>query len=114
MRLRVRVHCPECERGLAVYRSYGDDGAISYGGQWNTAPANLLFEIQEFVNGVAGMPITLYDGQIASLPGACTVVAASSLSLVGAMRALNLTNLGSGWVVSTPVNGVYNCSSSLL
>jgi hypothetical protein len=103
--LRLRVHCPECERGLAVYRSYGDDGAISYGGQWNTAPANLLFEIQEFVNGVAGMPITLYDGQIANLPGACTVVAASSLNLVGSMRALNLTNLGSGWVVTAPAGG---------
>jgi hypothetical protein len=103
--LRVRVHCPECERGLAVYRSYCDSGAISFGGQWNTAPANLLFEILEFVNGVAGMPITLYDGQIANLPGACTVVAASSINLVGTLRALNLTNLGSGWVVATPAGG---------
>jgi len=103
--LRVRVHCPECQRGLAVYRSYGDDGAISNGGQWNTTPAKLQFEIQEFVNGVAGMPITLYDGQIASLPGACTVVAASSINLVGTMRALNLSNQGSGWVVTTPLNG---------
>jgi hypothetical protein len=103
--LRLRVHCPECERGLAVYRSYGDDGAVSYGGQWNLAPANLHFEIQEFVNGVAGMPITLYDGQIASLPGACTVIAASSINLVGTMRALNLTNLGSGWVVTKPADG---------
>jgi hypothetical protein len=42
---------------------------------------------------------------IASLPGACNVVAASSISLTGSMRALNLTNLGSGWVVSTPPNG---------
>ena len=80
-------------------------GAITYGGQWNTAPAKLQFEIQEFVNGVAGMPVTLYDGQIASLPGACSVVAASSINLVGSMRALNLTNLGSGWVVTTPANG---------
>jgi len=103
--LRLRVHCPECERGLAVYRSYGDDGAVSYGGPWNLAPANLHFEIQEFVNGVAGMPITLYDGQIASLPGACTVIAASSINLVGTMRALNLTNLGSGWVVTKPADG---------
>ncbi len=103
--MRVRVHCPECQRGLAVYRSYGDDGAVSHGGQWNTAPARLQFEIQEFVNCVAGMPITLYDGQIASLPGACTVVAASSINLFGTMRAFNLTNLGSGWVVTTPVNG---------
>jgi hypothetical protein len=103
--LRVRVHCPECERGLAVYRSYGDDGPVSCGGQWNVAPANLLFEIQEFVNGVAGMPVVLYDGHIANLPGACTAVAASSINLVGTMRALNLANLGSGWVVTTPANG---------
>ena len=103
--LRVRVHCPECQRGFAVYRSYGDNGAISCGGQWNTAPANLLFEVQEFVNGVAGMPVVLYDGQIASLPGTCTAVAASSINLNGSMRALNLSNLGSGWVVTTPANG---------
>ncbi len=103
--LRVRVHCPECERGLAVYHSYGDSGAISYGGQWNIASAKLQFEIQEFVNGVAGMPVTLYDGEVANLPGACTVVAASSTNLLGTMRAFNLTNLGSGWVVTTPVNG---------
>lgn len=103
--LRVRVHCPECQRGLAIYRSYGDDGPISYGGQWNAAPAKLLFEVQEFVNGVAGMPVTLYDGQIANLPGVCTVVAASSINLAGSMRAFNLNNLGSGWVITTPGNG---------
>ncbi|MFY9854084.1 MAG: hypothetical protein WAK26_09435, partial [Terracidiphilus sp.] len=39
------------------------------------------------------------------LPAACNVVAASSINMVGTMRALNLTNLGSGWVVSTPPNG---------
>jgi hypothetical protein len=103
--LRVRIHCPECQRGLAIYRSYGDSGAISYGGQWNTSPAKLQFEIQEFVNCVAGMPVTLYEGEIADLPGACTVVAASSINLLGSMRAVNLTRLGSGWVVTTPVNG---------
>jgi hypothetical protein len=103
--LRIRVHCPEDERAFAIYRSYGDSGAVTYGGQLNTAPAYLQFEIQEFVNGVAGMPVTLYDGSIASLPSACMVVAASSINLVGTMRALNLTNLGSGWVVTTPANG---------
>ena len=103
--LRVRVHCPENERALAIYRSNGDSGSITYGGQWNLAPGKLQFEIQEYVNGVAGMPVTLYDGSIASLPGACMVVAASSISLIGSIRALNLTNLGSGWVVSTPANG---------
>jgi hypothetical protein len=103
--LRVRVHCPEDERELAVYRSFGDSGAITAGGQWNTAPGNVQMEIQQFVDGVGGMPVTLYDGAVVSLPGACNVVAASSINLIGTMRALHLTNLGSGWVVSTPPSG---------
>jgi hypothetical protein len=103
--LRVRVHCPEMERTLSIYRSFGDSGAITLGGQTNVAPAQIQLEIQEFVNGVGGMPVTLYDGAIASLPAACSMVAASSINLVGTMRAIRLTQLGSGWVVSTPPTG---------
>jgi len=103
--LRLRVHCNEVERTLPVYSSSGDNGPIANGGQTNSLGANLLFEIQEFVNGVAGMPVTLYDGSVASLPAACTVVAASSINLQGTMRALNLTSLGSAWAASTPANG---------
>lgn len=103
--LRTRVHCDEIERDLAIYRSHGDSGPIAFGGQSNLRPAKLQMEIQEFANGVAGMPVTLYDGAIASLPSACSVVAASSINLLGTMRAINLTNLGSGWVVSTPPGG---------
>ncbi len=103
--LRVRVHCPESQRSLAIYRSYGDSGGIASGGQLIPAPARLQFEIQEFVNGVAGMPVTLYDGQIASLPATCMALAASSINLYGTMRSFNLTNLGSGWVVTTLANG---------
>jgi hypothetical protein len=104
--LRIRVHCPECIRSLAIYRSYGDGGEIVCGGEQNAAPASLHFEIQEYVNGVAGMPVTLYDGSIAALPAAFSMVAASSINLVGSMRSLTLTNLGSGWVVSAPRGGV--------
>ncbi|MGA3371924.1 MAG: hypothetical protein ABSC48_09205 [Terracidiphilus sp.] len=103
--LRVRVHCPENERELAFYRSFGDSGAITSGGQLIAASGCVQMEIQQFVNGVGGMPVTLYDGAIGSLPTACNVVAASSINLIGTMRALNLTNLGSGWVVSTPPGG---------
>ena len=103
--LRLRVHCPECQRGLATYRTLGESGPISAGGEWNTAPAKMLFEIQEFVNGVAGMPVVLYDGEIANLPGNCSVVVASSISLQGSIRSVSLTDLGSGWVVTTPANG---------
>jgi hypothetical protein len=103
--LRVRVHCPEIERAQAIYRSFGDSGAITAGGGWVLGTGKIQIEIQEFVNGVGSIPVTLYDGGLPSLPGACTVVAASSINLVGSMRALNLTNLGSGWVVSSPPSG---------
>jgi hypothetical protein len=103
--LRLRVHSPECHRALAIYRACSDNGVVTAGGEWNLSPGKLQFEIQEFVNGVGGMPVTLYDGAVASLPGVCMVVAASSLNLVGSMRAIHLTNLGSGWVVSTPPGG---------
>jgi hypothetical protein len=103
--LRLRVHCPENERALATYYSFGDEGAIAAGGQTNVAPGKLLFELVEIVDGVASMPVILYDGAIPSLPPSCTAIAASSISLNGAMRSLSLTNLGSGWVVSTPASG---------
>ena len=103
--LRIRLNCPECERALATYRSLGDAGPITYGGQTNNAPAKLLFEIQECVNGVAGMPVTVYDGAVSSLPPACSVVAASLITMFGSMRAFRVTNQGTGWVVSTPASG---------
>ncbi len=103
--LRVRVNCPEIERDLAVYRSFGDNGAILFGGKTNQAPGKIQMEVQPFVDGVAGMPVTLYDGALADLPFTCNLVAASSTNLIGTMRALNLTSLGSSWVVSTPASG---------
>lgn len=103
--LRVRVHCPENERNFSTYYSFGDSGAISTGGETNMAPANLLFELVEFVDGVASMPVILYDGAIPGLPPSCLVIAASSINLQGTMRSFTLTNLGSGWVVTTPSGG---------
>jgi hypothetical protein len=103
--LRVRVHCPECNRAQATYYSFGDQGLIAAGGDWIIAPGKIQMEVQEFVNGVGATPVTLYDGSVAYLPGTCVVAPASSLNLIGTLRAVNLTNLGSGWVVSTPPNG---------
>jgi hypothetical protein len=103
--LRIRVHSPEQQRTSAIFRSFGDSGPISTGGQIVASPAKLQFEIQEFINGVACMPVTLYEGVLANLSSACTVVAVSSLNLHGSMRGFTLTSLGSAWVVSTPKNG---------
>ncbi len=103
--LRVRVHCPECNRMGAVYYSFGDSGLICAGGGGPIAPGRIQMEIQEFVDGVGATPVTVYDGGVTYLPGICYVVPVSSINLTGTMRAVNLTNLGSGWVVSTPPNG---------
>ena len=103
--LRVRVHCPECNRVQAIYYSFGDQGLLAAGGDFAIAPGRIQMEIQEFVNGVGATPVTLYDGSVAYLPGTCVVVPASSINLIGTIRAVNLTNLGSGWVVSTPPSG---------
>jgi hypothetical protein len=103
--LRVRVYCPESLRELAVYRSFGDSGAITIGGESNASPGKLQLELQEFVDGVGGMPVTLYDGAVTNMPSWTYAVAASSINLIGTMRAVNLSNLGSGWVVTTPFGG---------
>jgi len=103
--LRIRIHCPESYRVGAVYYSYGDSGLIGAGGAWVVAPGNVQMEVQQFVNGVGATPVTLYDGAITYLPAPCILIPASSINLIGTIRAINLTNLGSGWVVSTPPNG---------
>ena len=103
--LRLRIHCPESNRVEAMYYSYGDSGLIGAGGAWAVAPANIQMEIQEFVNGVGATPVTVYDGAITYLPAPCTLIPASSLNLIGTLRAIHLTNLGSGWVVSTAPGG---------
>ncbi|MGA2571230.1 MAG: hypothetical protein ABSF23_11985 [Terracidiphilus sp.] len=103
--LRVRVHCPECQRQRAVYYAFGDNGLIAAGGDGLIAPGKIQMEVQEFVNGVGATPVTLYDGGVTYLAGTCMVVPASSINLIGTMRSISLKNLGSGWVVSTPPNG---------
>ena len=40
--LRIWIHCPESQRSLSTYRSFGDSGAITFGGQGNPASAKLL------------------------------------------------------------------------
>ncbi|WP_420238574.1 hypothetical protein ACOBR2_02920 [Telmatobacter bradus] len=103
--LRLRVHCPEFYRAEQIYRSSGDDGAISVGGTWTLSPASVTLEVQEYVNSVGATPVTLYDGAFTNFPGVCYAVAASSINLIGSMSSIELKNIGSAWVVSTPSSG---------
>jgi hypothetical protein len=103
--LRLRIRCPESYRVGAMYYSYGDSGLIGEGGAWVAAPGNLQIEVQEFADGVGATPVTIYEGALANLPAPCNLIPVSSINLIGTVRAINLTNLGSGWVVSTPPGG---------
>jgi len=103
--LHIRIHCPESERSQSIYYSCGDNGVVSAGGATILAPGRIQMEIQQFINGVASTPVTLYDGALANLPGTCMAVPASSINLIGTMRSFSVSNLGSGWVTSTPSGG---------
>ncbi len=102
---RVRAHCPLTERVQQVYRVVGDEGMMSFGGADTAAPAHVVLEIEEVVNGIAGMPVALYDGAISYVPSSYLVSPANSINLIGTIRSVFMTNLGSGWVTSYPPGG---------
>lgn len=103
--LRTRIYAPEVQRQTALYRSFGDSGSLAFGGDILASSARIQMEIQTFINGAGGTPVTVYDGALASLTDACTIGAASSLNLIGTMRALRLTRMGANWVTRTPSGG---------
>ena len=103
--MRVRLYSPEVERVTQTYRVVGDAGLVALGGGGVVAAGRAVLEIEEFVDGVGGTPVTLYDGAVGALPGALVVTAASSVNLIGTIRSLFMKGLGTGWVASTPMGG---------
>lgn len=74
--VRTRMYCPEVERGSQAYRIAGDAGVVVYGGGGGVAQGRVLMEIEEFADGVGGVPLVLYDGTVGFLPGSYVVTAA--------------------------------------
>ena len=103
--LRLRLYCPEVERITQGYRIAGDAGVVEFGGGGVVAAGRAVLEVEEYVDGVGGTPVTLYDGAIGNLPGSLVVTAASSVNLIGTIRSLFLKGMGTGWVTSTPPGG---------
>ena len=105
--LRMRLWCPEVERYRQWYRVVGDAGLAVFGGQGLLAQGRVQMEIQQFVDGVGGTPVVLYDGALPYVPGMYLVVAANSLNLIGTIRSFFLKGLGTGWVESIPAGGSF-------
>jgi hypothetical protein len=110
--LRVRLHCAEVERITQAYRVVGDTGLMEFGGGGVVASGNVLMEVQEFVDGVAGTPVVLYDGVVGFIPGSYTVAAASSVNLIGTIRSFFLKGLGTGWVSSIAPGGALTAAQT--
>jgi len=103
--LRMRVRCNEMERYQSIYRSYGDDGVVSFGGDVISMGGKVQMEIQAVTGSVEAIPVVLYDGEVPVLPPYCELVAFSSISMACSMRSLSLRSLGSIWVSSIPSGG---------
>ena len=103
--LRTRMHCGEVQRMTQAYRVAGDSGLVEFGGGGVIASGLLQMEVQEFIDGVGGIPVTVYDGAAGFLPASYLVCAASSVNLIGTMRSMFVRSLGTGWVVTTPTGG---------
>ena len=105
--LRMRLWCSEVERYRQWYRVVGDSGMVVFGGQGLLGQGRVQMEIQQFVDGVGGTPVVLYDGALPFVPGMYLVVAANSLNLIGTIRSFFLKGLGTGWVQSIPAGGSF-------
>ena len=110
--LRTRVHCLEAERVTQQYRVVGDSGLVSFGGGGVVAEGWVEMELVEYVDGVAGTPVRLFDGAVGYLPGAFTVVAASSVNLIGTMRAIYMKGLGTEWVSTVAPGALIGTAST--
>ena len=110
--VRIRIYCPEVERASQAYRIVGDSGLEVFGGCGVVAAGRVLMEVEEFIDGVGGVPLVLYDGAMGFLPGSLVVTAASSVNLIGTIRTVEMKNLGTGWVSSVSPGAAISTAAS--
>jgi hypothetical protein len=107
--LRIRLHCPEMIRVqqsfYALAETAGGLQSQQFGGAVAAAPMALVFEARD-LSASSNTPVTvLYDGGLASSPAQVNVVAVNSLTLVGSLGSMNVTQSGSCWIRSTSSTG---------
>ena len=103
--VRVRLHCPEVVRVPVTYTVLVDGAIQTFGGGTVSAPLHAVIEVVDTGLASSTLPTVLYDGAMASSPAQCVFAPVNSTSLVGSIAAVELTQQGSAWVVSTATDG---------
>ena len=100
--LRLRVHCVEMQRVMQTYYALLAGSVTQFGGELVTAPAAIVFELQDLGLASSTPATVLYDGAVGSSPATCSFAPVNSANLLGTIGYIRATQNGSGWVVSTP------------
>ncbi|HXB61462.1 MAG TPA: hypothetical protein VNU94_01260 [Acidobacteriaceae bacterium] len=100
--LRVRIHCVEMQRVMQTYYTMISGAVTQFGGGLVSAPAAMVFELQDLGLASSTPATVLYGGAVSSSPAMCSFAPVNSTDLLGAIGYIRLTQNGSGWVVSTP------------
>jgi len=105
-RLGIRLHATEPQRVRQTYYARVDGVLQAFGGGLVDSSLSAVFELIDQGNASNTPATVLYDGVIASTPGACTFAAVNSLSLTGSIGALAVQQTGSAWVTTTSSTGL--------
>jgi len=105
--LRLRFYSNDVQRLLQAYYAVGtDNGTQRFGATLTAAAANIVFEVQDVTNGVAGVPTVLYSGSFTSSPAPwCLFAPLNAGYLQCSIGNITLEQQGPVWVTSTPLNG---------
>lgn len=104
--LRLRFYSNEAQRVLQAYYAVGTDGGTQcFGADCVAATAAAVLEVQDTTNGVAGAPVELYSGSLASPPPVCLYAPLNAANLQCSIGSVSVQQSGPVWVTSAPPGG---------
>jgi hypothetical protein len=105
--LRLRFYANDIQRLLQAYYVVGtDNGPERFGANLLPAVAQIIFEVQDTTNGIAGTPTVLYSGSFTASPAPwCIFAPLTAGFLECSIGNITVEQQGPIWVTSTPANG---------